>query len=84
MQARVVLALVELAEGPVEEIAGLACADREVARAHVEEMQRMMAAVSDAAPERRRRLGQHEAERPAHMLEARDGSGGPGEAAADH
>ena len=39
MQARVVLALVELAKGPVEKIAGLACADREVARAHIEKMQ---------------------------------------------
>ena len=54
MQARLVLSLVELAKGPVEEIAGLARADREIAGAHIEEMQRVMAAIGDAAPERGR------------------------------
>ena len=52
MQAGVVLSLVELAKGPVEEIAGLAGANREIAGAHIEQMQRMMAAIGDAATDR--------------------------------
>ena len=50
MQAGVIFALVELAKSPVEEVAGLAGAHREIAGAHIEKMQGMMRAISDAAP----------------------------------
>ena len=63
MQSGLVLALVELAKRPVEEVPGLAGANREIARAHVEEMQRVMAAIGDAATELRALLDHHEAER---------------------
>src|SRR4029079_19178325 len=42
VQAGLILSLVELAKSPVEEIAGLAGADREIARAHIEQMQRVV------------------------------------------
>jgi hypothetical protein len=84
MQAGVILALIELAKSPVEKIARLACAHREVAGAHIEKMQGMMRAVSDAAPKRSARLDHDEAERPIETREAGDGGGGAGESTADH
>jgi hypothetical protein len=68
MQASLIFALVELAKGPVQKIAGLARAHREVAGAHIEEMQGMMRAVSDTASKRPARLDHDEADRP---IEAR-------------
>ncbi len=49
MQARMVLALVDLTEGPVEKVSGLAGANGKVAGTDVEEMQRMIATIGDAA-----------------------------------
>src|SRR3954470_9558119 len=48
MQALVILALIELEKGPVQEIAGLTYPDREVTRAHIEEMQWMIGAIGHA------------------------------------
>ena len=49
MQARMVLALVDLTECPIEKVSGLASANGQVARADIEEMQRMIAAIGDTA-----------------------------------
>ena len=68
MQAGVILALVELAKSPVEKIAGLACAHREIAGAHIEKVQGMMRTVGDAAAKRSAWLDHDEVERP---IEAR-------------
>jgi hypothetical protein len=38
MQTRVVLSLIDLTEGPVEKVSGLAGANRQVAGADIEEM----------------------------------------------
>src|SRR4029079_14065128 len=70
MQAGVVLALIELAEGPVEEIAWLPRANRKIARAHVEQMKGMRPAVGNATPEHGRGLDQHQAERLGETSEA--------------
>jgi hypothetical protein len=44
----------------------------------------MVAAIGDAAPERRARLDEHRTERRVEAAEAGERSGGPGEAPADH
>jgi hypothetical protein len=49
VQAGLILTLVELVKSPIEEITGLAGPDREIARAHIEQMQRVVAAIGDAA-----------------------------------
>jgi hypothetical protein len=46
MQACMIFALVELAKGPIQEIAGLIGADRQVARALIEKVQGMMRATT--------------------------------------
>ncbi len=84
MQAGVVFALIELAKGPVEEIARLARANRKIAGAHVEEMQRMVAAIGDAATEHGRGLDQHQAERLGETSEASDRARRSSEASSDH
>ena len=84
MQAGVVLALIELAKGPVEEIAWLARANRKIAGAHVEEMQRMMAAVGNATPEHGRGLDQYQAERLGETSEASNCARCSSEASSDH
>ena len=84
MQAGMIFALVELAKGPVQKIAGLAGANREIAGAHIEKMQRMMRAIGDAAAKRSARLDHDEAERPVEARQAGDRGGGAGESTADH
>ena len=84
MQALVVLALVELAKRPVEEVAGLSRAHRKVAGAYIEKMQGMMRAVGDAPSERQAGLDHDETERPLDTGEAGDGGRHAGESAADH
>ena len=84
VQAGLILSLVELAKSPVEEIAGLARADREVARAYIEQMQRVVAAIGDAATDLRARLDHHQTEWRGDALKAGDGDGSASEAAADH
>ena len=84
MQPGMIFALIELAEGPVQKIAGLAGANRKIAGAHVEKMQRMMRAIGDAAAERGSRFHHHEAERPVDAGKATDGSRRAGESTADH
>ena len=59
VQAGLILSLVELVKSPVEEIAGLAGPDREIARAHIEQMQRVVAAIGDAATDLRTVLDHH-------------------------
>ena len=84
MQAGVIFALVELAKSPVEKVAWLAGAHREIAGAHIEKMQGMMRAVSDAAPKRSARLDHDKAERPIEARQAGDRGGGAGKSTADH
>lgn len=84
MQAGVIFALIELAKSPVQEIAGLAGANRKIAGAHIEQMQGMVSAVGDAAPERSARFHHDEAERPVDPGKASDGSRRAGESTADH
>jgi hypothetical protein len=49
MLACLVLTLIELAKCPVQKIAGLTGADREIPRAHVKKIERMMAAIGKPA-----------------------------------
>jgi hypothetical protein len=84
MQARVVLSLVELTKGPVQEIARLPWANREIAGAHIEKIERVMAAIGNAAPKRGGALDHREPERSLDMREASDRGGGAREAATDY
>src|SRR5690242_5698478 len=84
MQTRLVLALIKLAKRPVQKIGGLACANGKVAGAHVEEIERMMAAISDTTPKRSGSLDHEEAERSFDMRQASDGRRRASKAAADH
>ena len=84
MQPGMILALIELVKRPVQEIAGLARADREIAGAHIEEVQRVMTAIGDTLAERRRRLDQHEMERMGQAREAADRTRRSGEASPDN
>src|SRR5262249_44010871 len=79
IQACMIFALIELAKGPIQEVARLAGANREIAGAHVEKMQWMMRAIGDAAPERGARLHHGEAKRPVDAGKARDGRRRAGE-----
>ena len=83
MQARMVLALVDLTEGPIEKVAGLASANGEVAGADIEKMQRMVAAIGDTAAKRVAAFHDGEAERPLDPGDARDGGRRAGEATTD-
>ena len=84
VQAGLIFALVELSKRPVEKIAGLARANRKIASAHVEQMQWMVTAIGDATTDLRARLDHHQTERRGDALQAGDGNGSAGEAAADH
>ena len=84
MQTGLVLALIELPKSPVQEIAGLARANREIAGAHIEEIEGMVTAIGDASSKRGARLDHDEAERRLDAGEASDGRSGAGEAATDH
>jgi hypothetical protein len=53
MQIRLVLALIKLAKRPVQKIGGLACASGKVAGAHIEKIERMMAAIGDTTAQAR-------------------------------
>ena len=72
MEAGMIFALIELAEGPVQEIAGLACANREIAGAHVEEVQGVVATIGDAASEHGRGLDDQQAKRLGEVRKASD------------
>lgn len=84
VQAGMIFALIELAKGPVQEIAGLAGANRKIAGAHIEKMQRMVGAIGDATPKRGARFHHDEAERPIDPGKASDGRRRAGESTADH
>jgi hypothetical protein len=84
MQARLVLALIELTKRPVQKIARLAGANGKVAGAHVEEIERMMAAIGDSTPKRGGSLDNDKAERSLEVRQAGDGGSGASKAAADH
>lgn len=81
MQARMVLALVDLTEGPIEKVSRLASANGKIARSDVEEMQRMIAAIGDTAAETCTTLDDGHAEGMLNPHGARDRGGGAGEAA---
>ena len=84
MQPRIIFSLVELTEGPGQEITGPASMDRKIARAHVKELQGMVAAKGNAPPERGTGFDHMEAEWLLHTLKAGDRGCDAGEAAADH
>ena len=84
MQIRLVLALIKLAKRPVQKMGGLACANGKVAGAHIEKIERMMAAIGDTTPKRGGSLDHDEAERSLDMRQASDGRRGASKAAADH
>ena len=79
-----VLTLVKLTKGPVQEIARLPGANREIAGAHIEKIERVMAAIGNAAPKRGGALDHREPERSLDMREASDSGGGAREAATDY
>ena len=54
VQVGMVLALIELAEYPVEKVAGLACADGQVSRPHIEKMHWVRGTEGDALGDRGR------------------------------
>ena len=84
VQAGIVFALIELRERPVQEILGAIRQNREVARSHVEKMQRMMTAKGGTPPQSRAWLDNGEVERTLKPLQAGDRRRGTGKAAADH
>jgi hypothetical protein len=84
MKATMLLALIELAEGPVQEVARLAGADAEVAGAHIQEKQGVMTAEGDASPELAIGLDDRETERLVDGVQERNRCGDSGEAAANH
>ena len=62
MQPCMIFPLVELAKGPIQEVAGLVGADRKIARAHIEKVQGMMRAIGNAPPKQDTRLDHDELE----------------------
>jgi hypothetical protein len=80
----VILSLVELTKGPVQEIARLPWANREIAGAHIEKIERVMAAIGNAAPKRGGALDHREPEGCLDAREAGDRGGSAGEATTDH
>ena len=80
MQARMILALVDLTECPIEKVSGLAGANGQVAGADIEKMQRMIAAIGDAAAKTFPSFHDGEAEGMLDLGGARDRGGGSGEA----